>query len=449
MAGVTSTGLGSGLDINSIVTQLVAAEQKPTVARLDKKEAQLQAEISALGTVKAAFSDLRTSLTALRNANGLDKIAANSSDPSIFTASASSSVKSAAYAIEVKQLAQAQTQASQGFASADTVPIAAGATLTIDVGTSSKAITIAATDTLSDIMAAINTADAGVTASIVNDGGTDGYHLVLKSDTTGTANTITVTDSSTTFTFSEKQAAADAIVGINGIDVTSASNTISSAVDGLTFNLLQAKPGTSLSLSVAADSSSYTTAIKTMTDKYNALIDTIASVASYDPNTKQAGPLFSDGGVRMSIGQIKSILGQAISGLSGTVKTPHDVGFSTDSGGRLAFNPAKLSAALVIHKDDVITLFTDKPSGLVAKLDKALGGILDKNGILPSRNSGIQKSIKQIGEERVDLNKRLTAYQARLLSQFNSMDQVVGRLNSTGAWMTQQFNAMFNSQSKR
>ena len=277
MAGITSSGLGSGLDINSLVTQLVAAEQKPTLDRLNTKEAQLQAKFSAIGTVKATFSDFRTSLSALRTAGNLDKISATSSNSDVFSATATNTAKSNTYAIEVKQLAAVDIKSSQGFSGADAVPIPGGTTLTIGTGSTSKSITVNGTDKLSDIMAAINDADAGVTASIVNAGGTNGYHLVLKSKASGTSNAITLNDSSSTLVFDTKQSAADAIVSIDGIDVTSASNTLTGAIDGITLDLSQAKPGTPLSLKVSPDSTNFSTAIKNMTDKFNALVDAVVS----------------------------------------------------------------------------------------------------------------------------------------------------------------------------
>lgn len=444
MAGITSSGLGSGLDINSLVTQLVAAEQKPTLDRLNTKEAQLQAKFSAIGTVKATFSDFRTSLSALRTAGNLDKISATSSNSDVFSATATNTAKSNTYAIEVKQLAAVDIKSSQGFSGADAVPIPGGTTLTIGTGSTSKSITVNGTDKLSDIMAAINDADAGVTASIVNAGGTNGYHLVLKSKASGTSNAITLNDSSSTLIFDTKQSAADAIVSIDGIDVTSASNTLTGAIDGVTLNLSQAKSGTPLSLKISPDSTNFSTAIKNMTDKFNALVDAVANVASYNPDTKQAGPLLSDGGVRMAIGQLRNILDTRVEGLNGAVKTLQDLGVSTGSAGHLSFNSAKFNAAYFVHKSDAITLFTDK-TGLVARFDKALAGILDTDGMLTARSNGLQKSLAQIGKDRTALSERLAAYQAQLVTKFNAMDQVVGRMNSTSNWMTQQFNALFNT----
>lgn len=446
MATLSTGGLGSGLDINTMVSQLVAAERGPTDTRLANMEAQLQAKISAVGTVKSAFSDFRTSLAALRTPSSLDKVSASSSDTSILTASADSTAKIGSYALTVKALAQADIQGSQGFSGTGAVVMAAvPQTLTIQVGTASKDITIdSSNNTLAGIRDAINAAGTGATASIVNDGGANGYHLLLKSNSTGVSNAITVTDPSASLTFTSKQAAQDALVNINGMDISSASNTLSTAVDGVTFNLAQAQPSKTVNVSVAADSSNFSSSVKALVDKYNAVVDAVKQVSSYDPASKQAGPLLSDSGVRTAFGQIRSIMGQAVSGLSGSVTSARDVGITTQQDGKLAFDTAKFNSAFSANKDNVIALFTSD-NGLSNRLDTALGGIVGTGGLLDARSSGLQKSVDQIGKDKDALNTRMTTYQARLLKQFNAMDQLVGQLNSTGSAFSQQMTALTNA----
>lgn len=449
MAGLTTSGLGSGLDINSMVGKLVAAERSPTDTRLARQEADAQAKISAIGTVKSAFSDLRTSLASLRDAKALDKVNASSSDSSTVSASADATAKAGSYSLVVSQLAQAQIQSSQGFAADNTavLPVLPG-TLTLQVGTSSKSISVdAGNNTLSGIRDAINAAGAGVTASIVNDGSSNGYHLMLKSDNTGTSNAVTLTDSSGTLAFTEKQAAQDAQVKINGLDITSASNSISSAVSGVTFNLAQAQAGKTVNISVSQDTGGFSSAVKSLVDKYNAVVDAVAQVSSYDAANKQAGPLLSDSSIRSAVQRVRNLMGEAVSGLSGSVTRPQDIGITTQRDGKLAFDTTKFNKAVSADKSGAISLFASD-TGLSNKLDKALGGILDKGGILDARSSGIQKTIAGIGKERDALNTRMAAYQDRLLKQYNSMDSLVARLNSTGAAFSQQMSALTNSSSK-
>lgn len=469
MAGLTTSGLGSGLNISSMVSQLVAAERGPTDTRLAQKETQLQAKISAVGTVKSAFSDLRTSLAALRDAKALDKISAGSSDTSILTASAdATTAKAGSYAVVVSQLAQSHALASKAFTSATDEVMARPlgteeGSLTITRGTESKTIKVdGSNNTLSGLRDAINSAGSGVTAAIVNDG--SGFKLTLTSNATGAGNNIgiSVTDPDGTngdatglsaFVFnatdkqlSETRQAKDALLSINGLDITSASNTVSTAVTGVTFNLAQAQTAKTVNVTVAQDTGSFTNAVKAMIDKYNAVVDSVAQVSNYDAGSKQAGPLLSDSGVRSAVGHVRNIMIQPVNGLTGTITGLQDVGITAQRDGKLVLDTSKFNAALNTNKADVITLFTGS-DGLSNKLDTALGSILDTGGLLPSRSDGLQKSIDQIGKQRSALNTRMDKLQARLSSQFNAMDRLLGQLNATGAAFTQQMSALTKSTS--
>lgn len=381
MAGITSTGFGSGLDINSIVTQLVAAEQTPQTKQMDKKEATLQAQISALGSIKSAMSDFKSSLSALRYSSQINKFSATSSDTSTLTATAFANADPANYQVEVKQLASSHGLASQTYASTSTV-VGTG-TLNIQFGTttydvngnptafsanaqkSALSVTIDANhQTLSGIRDAINAAAGGVTASIVNDG--TGNRLVLNSTDSGAANSLEITASAglaplsytvASHPMTETQKAQDALLKINGLNMSSASNTVTTALKGLTLNLQQAQPGKLVNLSVGHNNTDVTTAVQAFVDKYNAFATSVQSVSGYDARTKTAGVLLGEATARGALSGVRSLLSSAITGLTGSVASLPDIGIKTQADGTLSLNKNKLDAALTTNHNGVVSLF--------------------------------------------------------------------------------------------
>lgn len=381
MAGISSTGLGSGLDINSIVTQLVAAEQSPRTKQMDKKEATLQAQISALGGIKSAMSDFKSTLAALRYGSQLNKFSATSSDTNTLTASAFTNADAANYQVEVKQLASSQGLASQTYASASTV-VGTG-TLSIRFGTTTydvdgnptafspnaqkSAFTVnidSNHQTLGGIRDAINAANGGVTASIINDG--TGNRLVLNSTDSGAANSLEITASAglaplsytvASHTMTETQRAQDAQLKINGLNVTSASNTVSTAIKGVTLNLQQAQPGKMVNLTVGHNNADIVTAVQAFVDKYNEFATSVQSVSGYDTKTNTAGVLLGESTARSALAGVRSLLSSAVAGLSGSVRSLPDIGVKTQPDGTLALDANKLNAALAADHKGVVGVF--------------------------------------------------------------------------------------------
>jgi flagellar hook-associated protein 2 len=386
MASISSTGLGSGIDVNGIVAKLVAAERTPVSNRLDKQEAELQAKISAFGSIKGALGEFRTAMGALKNASSFVTLQASSNDPTVVTASATSKAELSSYQVMVKQLAQSHGLASKAYSSAtDTVGTG---TITIKFGTTTYdpdsklpsgftqnaekgtlTLTVdSSNNTLTGLRDAINKANAGVTASIVNDG--TGFRLVLNSADSGVKNSMEITASDpgatglSAFAFNAASAqmtqtvsAQDALVNINGLDVISPTNTVSSALSGVTLNLLKAQPDAVVSLNVTQNNEDIAKAIQGMLDKFNAVVESIKKASSYDVTTKRSGVLAGDFSVRGALNQLRNLIGEPVNGLSGNIRTLVDIGIRTQADGKLALDSAKLDRALATGKDDVIALF--------------------------------------------------------------------------------------------
>lgn len=419
MAGITSTGIGSGLDVESLVSQLVQAEAKAPTQRLNRKEANLQAELSALGSVKGALSDFRSSLSKLNDLSAFQKRSASSSDSSLFTASATSDAAEGSYGVEVSQTAQAHKIASSAFAESGTV-VGTGE-LTFQFGTydsgansfsvnpdkASQTVTIDSTaNTLEGVRDAVNEADIGVQATIVNDG--TGARLVFASEDSGEANSLKVgvadDDGNNTDTnglsqlaydptaaagsgknLSETVAARDAEAIIDGITVTSDTNTLSNVIDGVSITLKEADPGNTQTLDVSLNKGSVESAVNGFVESFNAAINNFNQLTDYDPETEKAGPLIGDATVRSVESQMRSLISDTVPGLDGAVRSLADIGISTQRDGTLAVDSGELSDALENNYDDVGKLFaatataSDSQVEYVRSSDSTVTGNYDLN----------------------------------------------------------------------
>lgn len=432
------TSVGSGIDVNSLVSQLVAAERAPAAKRLSTLQSKTQLRLSAMGTLKSALSELQTAVKALKKDGVLSTPTATSSKPETFTASTTSKAVPGSYSMEVVSLAQAHKLVSAPLASADT-DLGAG-TAQITVGSESFTVTLSATDnSLADLRDAINKAsdNVGVTATIVNESG--GSRLLLTSKDTGVANQITV--NSSLVAFSEKQPAADAHVLIEGYDVYSASNNVTGAIDGVTIKLLKAEPGTTLQLDVAVDSKAVTTAIEAFVTKYNAATSAINTNTRYDATSKQGGALNGDPTVRAASGQLRGVFGDEVAG--GSYEYLSEIGITTKSDGTLALDSGKLAEALAADYDGVKALISGD-DGYAARLEVALDDIIGTDGRFGAATKSLQARLKDIDRQEDALDLRMESVSARYMKQFLALDTLMTQLGSVSNYLSQQLSALSN-----
>ncbi len=386
MASISSLGVGSGIDVQSLVQQLVDAEKTPTSNRLDLKQATLQAKLSAYGTFKSALSTFQSALTSLRSTSlGQTKsVAVGNAD--LFSASASSIADVGTYSIEVKQLAQNHSLATASGAYTSLTDTVGTGTLTFSFGTyansddtgaftenankAAKSVVIdSAHQTLSGVRDAVNAANIGVQASVVDDG--NGYRLVFKSTDSGASNALQIsaaedpsgsgladlTYDSTVKNLTRTVAAQDAIATVDGLEVSRSTNTVSGAIHGVTLQLNKAMEGSPTTLTVSQDTGTLGSTIQNFVTQFNTLQSTINTATAYDAKTGQAGPLLGDSMVRSVSSQIRQVVGGAITGLDGNYRALVDIGISTQRDGTLALDTAKLNAALADDPQAVALLF--------------------------------------------------------------------------------------------
>lgn len=460
MAAISSLGAGSGIFTNDLVDQLVKAERAPTEMRLDRRESEAQAKISGYGRIRVALEALRSPMEALIKPGSMSAFTALSSNESVAGVSVESSEASrGSFNLNVKQLASTQSLASTSFVDRDITQVGTG-TLTLNVGGNATDIVIdESNNTLEGIADAINGANAGVSAGIVDTG--SGYRLVMSSDESGTANGISISaaDSDgnnadmnglskfvfdgTTSNMEETVAAEDAIMDINGIEVTRSGNTIEGVVDGVTFNLTNT--GTS-TVRISQDADEVAGRVQAFVDKFNALQDQVMTVSGYNSASGQGGVLSGDSVIRGIQSDLRQMLTSVPAGLEDSpIRMLADIGIKTDpSTGKLEFDQAKFKEQLEANPDAMTALFAESESGdgIAAQMFDSVEKFLASDGILTNRTEGLSKNLERIEDERFDLNDRIASYEARLIQQFSAADQLISQIQNNGNYVQQQLDAL-------
>lgn len=373
MAAISSLGVGSGLDLNGLLKNLLAAEGQGPSTRLDKQESKYQLQLSAIGTLKGTLSAFQSSVATLRNRDQFLRYLATSSDTSIVAASVSGDAAAGNHTIEVIKLAQAQSLASVSLTN-----------ITDKLGTGKLSFTVAGTTksvditngSLQGIRDAVNSAAIGVSASVVNNG--TGYQLVFSAPT-GVANKIkiAVTDNDGGNTdaaglsrlafdsalavgagknMEEKSLAVDAEATLDGILVKSASNTLANAIDGMSLTLKKEAIGTKVTIGVAQDTASISKAVTDFVDGYNKTVSSIKELSYYDAKKKQGGPLLGDAAVRGLMSELRQIIVRPVGNASATYNSLASIGVVSKSDGTLAVDANRLQKALSTKPLEVRTL---------------------------------------------------------------------------------------------
>ncbi|MFD2228952.1 flagellar filament capping protein FliD [Alkalimarinus sediminis] len=377
---VSSIGIGSGVLTSDLIDQLANAERAPTELRFDRKEEQVQAELSAVGRIRNALTDLRLPTRVLSNPNALQSLNAESSSGNV-SATAGSGASVGQYSLEVTDLAQAQSLSSATFADKNLTALGTG-TLSIKVGDVTKDIAIdGSNNTLEGIASAINAEeDLAVNASVIDTG--SGFVLVFAAQNSGTENgiEISVNDTGdgnntdvlglsqlsfdgTNNNLTESVVAKDALFSVNGILITRQSNTVSDAIDGVTFTLTGKTNGSPATVSITQDTEQVLERIQNFVEAFNEVKTILNEVTAFDPNnSEETGLLLGDSTVRSINSQLRGVLSQVVPGLDGSaVRSLAEVGISTDrQTGLLSVDDEMFTKALSQSPDDVIALFAEQ-----------------------------------------------------------------------------------------
>jgi len=455
---ISSAGIGSGLDINSLVRDLLNAESVPKTAQFDRKEAVFQTQISSYGILKSALSDLRSSLTNLTKTETFNNRTASSSSTETFTATADSTAVVGSYTINVDQIAEAHKLSSTGFTDSATV-IGTG-TLTVSVGSDSFNLTIDDSNkTVAGIRDAINDAsdNTGITATTINvDDGVGGTEtrLVLTSNSSGTDNAITITavnggegdlqqlvydpaPGSGVTNLVERNAAVDAIVLVDGQTVTSSSNTLSNTIEGVTIDLLTAAPvlDTDHTVSISLNTGTIAATINNVVDKYNEFVGVINSLTEYNEDDAN-GALLGDSLARGIEIQVRQTLTQRVSSITSNQNNSlAAIGITTNNDGTMSVNAGTLTDAIGEDLASITELFS-ATDGIATDLDSVIDSYVKFDGVLDAKTDSVNASIDRITDQREQLALRLESMESRLLAQFIAMDSLVAQLTASGEFLT-------------
>ncbi len=457
--GITASGLGSGLDINSLVSQLVSSESKP-LSLLKTQEKTVNAKISAYGQLTSALSTLQNSLKGL-SATGLSACSASSSATGI-TASAGSGAVPSNYAVVVTQLAQTHKLISPGQASA-TASLGAG-TLSIAVAGGAPVVLSPATNSLNDIRDAINASGLAVTASIISDGSANGQRLVISGKDSGAANAITLAGTGALASFSydpaapvsfgydgsgnapavmsQTQAAQDAQLTIDGVKVTLATNTISGAIGGITLKLTQAG-NTPVTITVDRDAAAAKNAVNAFVKAWNDLKSLVGTQTAWNETTKTGAVLHGDSSPTSVISQLRSTMSKTVAG-AGSLSILSDLGISFQKDGSLSVSESKLQSAIDKHPSDVVALFAGS-DGIVARTGTLLTNMLGDGGLVNARKSGLNASLRDLGRRETSEQARLDAIERRYRAQFTRLDAALSRMQNTSTYLSQQLASIAKS----
>lgn len=444
MATISSAGIGSGLDVASIVSQLMAVERQPLTA-LATKAKTVQSKISAYGTLSSALDKLKTAATALNTPSKISAYTSTFSDTAFGTASATSTASAGIYTVQTTNLAQAHTLATKAYtASTDVV---GDGTLQITSGSNSFSLTIDSSNhTLAGIRDAINasTNNTSVNASIITD--SNGARLVLAAKNTGLANKITVNTTPSGGTglndlsyplagaqgMTEGNAALDANFSVNGIAVSSASNTVSTVISGVTFTL--SKANSNATLTVARDSGSITKAATDFASAYSSLASTVKNLTAYDASSKTGSLLTGDGTTSLMMSRLRTTLSSKPASVSGIYSTLAEVGISIQADGSMSVDSTKLQSAIDNHFSDLQSVL----NGFGKAVSDAATSMTDTNGVVNARITSLTSSINAMQEQKLTLESRMTRIEANYKRQYSSLDTLVSKMNSLSSYLTQQ-----------
>lgn len=456
MAQIISSGIGSGLDISGLVSQLVQAERAPVENRLNTSEVRAQSRLSAFGSLKSSLASFQGSLEKLQNSGLYQASKATVSDTDLFTVTSDTDASVGNYTIQAEQLASRHKIASAAYASDDTSVGTGSLSITVD-GTVLELEIGSGSDSLTAIRDTINNAagNPGVLASIIRD--ENGSHLVLTANETGADKAITVavtTDVGDTGNLGaiafdpqaapadnpmvEKQAAADAILIIDGFTARSSNNVFDNVIDGVSITLKGSDPGNNHALDVERDEKSVKKAIQQFVDAYNSLRSTLDTLTAYDPETRQAGLLQGDSTTSRLSSQLRQALTVTIGGADADMDSLAEIGISTNfKTGKLEIDSERLDGLISSNFGDFSALFSGE-SGFAAQLDNVADVYTRFEGILDNRSKGISTQIDRISSQRIALDSRMASIEARYLAQFTALDGLLGELNQTSNFLTSQ-----------
>ncbi len=458
MAGIS--GIGSGLDIKSIVKAMVDAETAPKASQLARLDKTTTTKLSALGQLQGALSNFQTAMKDLNKISSFDNRTATSSNNALLTATTEKTALSGSYRVEVERLATSSKVTTAALDKEFTAQ--AAGSLTVKLGSGDvEPITVAINKdaTLSDIRDALNEQlkDKGISANIINNPSTGKSQLVFSSKETGADKDIEIagTGGVTDLSIGAGPSGVDALTGlatagyleqslnakfsIDGVKLESASNTVKDAIPDVSFTLKgKTEENKPLTVTVGQDEKGVKEQLKKFVDSYNEFMKVSNQLTAVtkvgDDKAPVVGGLVGDSTARNLVNSMRSELGNPATG--GGIRVLADLGITTQKDGTLKIDDTKLDSMLATNFDSVGNFFAGE-NGLMSRMDNRIAGYTGKEGIIGSRQKSLEATRTDIKQQTEKLTMRATQIEARLFKQFNAMDALVGQLNSTSQQILQ------------
>lgn len=457
MASITALGVGSGLDLSGLVDQLQAAERQKLVPILEQQSAQ-KTKISAYGRLQSAMDRVQTSIAALNDASTFAQQKSTVTGEGVL-ASAGETANAGRYDITVSQLARSGSVASNSVALEQELTTVA-TELTLDFGAtytngefdstaaplSSKTITLAANSTLADIRDQINAdKELGVTASIVNDG--SGYRLALSSKETGKDASLVGFSGLAELTMDDAtlRPGQDAELNVNGIAITSNTNRVEGAIQGVTLDLTAASESP-VTLVIERDEESLRGAIDEFVKNYNEMKSTVGRMTAFNGEGETSGELVGDRTVRTIENRLRRDITESLGG--GDISRLSQLGIEIDVRGRLTVDDAKLGDAVANNPEGLSAFFASdsKEAGFAGRLNATLESITSDSGIIQSSVNSAEQRIESLDQRKLRMESSIERSVERYRKQFAQLDGMLAQMNSMSEYLFQQFSMLNNMQ---
>lgn len=456
---ITSAGVGSGLDLESIISATLDAENKPKLQAFATKEKTLEVELSSLGEVKSAMSKLQDTIEELGDIDNFNKRIANiqqpnSDDGDLISVTPTSKISTGDFNIEVVELAQGSRAISSDglFTATDDVVTASGGTLSFAAGDKSFDVTLDGGATLADLRDAVNSSDNnfGVTANIINTGTES--KLVFTSNVTGTGNDLVISNDNAELDAVSTEAnaggaggisiaagneAKDAIIKVDGITITNDSNTFKDAVQDMTITAKrQSVDGEIAKLSVDVDRESVTTLVDEFIKNYNNLIGQIGL------QTRVGKPLNGDSTIRSFDSQLINALSTELTD-AGPFSSIFDIGLGVDKDGYLEKSSLvrSLNEAMDENYDDIGTAFAGE-NGIAKKLEGLLSNYVDSSGILKQRENSLNSQLDDLEDDIDNHEYRMESLEESLRKKYAGLDVLIAQMQQTQSYLGAQLSSL-------
>lgn len=447
---ITAPGVGSGLDVNSIVNQLMALERRPMEA-LQQRQNQYEAQLSAYGQLKSALSDYQNAMEGLSSQDAFKVYSASSSNEDALQVSAASTAPLGSYDVRVERLAGYHKMASAEFSNTATFGGSAGDSIAIQIGSdpaNTLSIDLGSAKTLEEIRDLINDDlnNPGVGATVVN-GNNGNQKLVLTSEDSGAASAMTISYGGSLSAASlELQtlndvggdlSLLDAQISVDGYSVTRSSNSIADVIQGVTLDLRQAQTGTDIRVNIDRDLDAAKESVQSFADAYNDLRGAIKNLRS--------GQLEADSTLLSIERGLLNIMNNP--GSSGVYNHLSEIGLTVQKDGNMSVKATKLENALNAEFAGVADLFANDQSGFATRFESLTGQWLETGGLIDSRTDGLDSRIEDLQDRQSAMDRRLEQIETRYLRQFSALDSLVSQLQGTSSFLTSQLASLPGAQS--